>query len=86
MYGDKLLVYNAKLGMFYGGVDDERKGDDGETPVIWVRDIERAVRTRNLGYMHRLVDRLGDGAQVMSETRARREVMLRDYREGKDRG
>jgi hypothetical protein len=85
MIGDRLMVYDPATDMFYGGRDKERKVYVNiPAPHKWVRSLKNAKCTNALNHYRRLCDELGGGVRIVSETEARRIVMMRQYREARN--
>ena len=75
-YGDRLVIYSRATGMFFAGRDNYRQVYAREAVGEWTHDLAMAYRSRNLAYMHRMVDALGGDAQILSETRARQIALM----------
>jgi hypothetical protein len=85
MIGDRLMVYDPAADMFYGGRDKERKVFVNiPAPHKWVKSLKNAKCTNALNHYQRLCEELGGGVRIVSETEARRIVMMRQYREARN--
>jgi len=82
MIGDRLMVYNPEADMFYQGRDIyKRKTHSEPAPPMWTLWPKYAKCTNALNFCRRLCAELGGGVRIVSETEARRIVMMREYRE-----
>lgn len=85
MIGDNLLIYNPKLDKFYAGRDWFGKHYvTDKTAPIWTRNIESAKCSHALARYRKICTELGGGVRIVSETEARRIVMMREYREAQN--
>lgn len=82
MIGDNLMIYNPTLDMFYAGRVSYYRVMANQPPVIrWERDPYFAKCSNALTLYKKICKELGGGVRIVSETEARRIVMMRKYRE-----
>lgn len=85
MIGDRLLVYNPANDMFYQGRDKYRRVKPGDpAPPMWTPYPELAKCSNALTWYRKLCADLGGEVRIVSETEARRIVMMREYREARN--
>jgi hypothetical protein len=84
MIGDRLLVYDPETDMFYQGRNKDKITCDGQHPHKWTPWPKYAKCTNALNHYRRLGAELGGGVRIVSETEARRIVMMRKYREARN--
>lgn len=83
MIGDMLMIYNPVKDAFFAGRSDKVYANR-KAPPIWVRDPVRAKCSNALIKYRAICTEIGEGARIVSETEARRIVMMREYREARD--
>ena len=81
MYGDAILVYDITNDRFFAGWAKQDKPFAVEEPKpLWSETVDGARKTRTLGNMQTIVRMLGDGVQIVSETKARQIEALKQYK------
>jgi hypothetical protein len=85
MIGDNLLIYSPTLDMFYAGRSGYYKVFAREkAPARWESEPCLAKCSNALTKYKKICAELGGGARIVSETEARRIVMMRKYREARN--
>lgn len=83
MIGDMLMIYNPVKDAFFAGRGD-KVYVNRKAPPIWARDPSMAKRSGALIKYRAICKEIGGGVRIVSETEARRIVMMREYREARD--
>ena len=85
MIGDRLLVYDQAMDMFYMGRAKWKREKPGvPAPERWTPYPQYAHCSNALNQYRRVCDELGGGVRIVSETEARRIVRMRQYREARN--
>lgn len=85
MIGDKIMVYDAANDRWFVRWAYKRMytyANEPRDPMpVWTKDINEAMRTNLLLSAQRVVDKMGGGVRIVSETKARQMEAMKAYRE-----
>ena len=81
MIGDMLMIYNPVKDAFFAGRGDKVYANR-KAPPLWARDPAMAKCSNALIKYRAICAEIGGGVRIVSETEARRIVMMREYMEG----
>lgn len=80
MIGDSLMIYDPVNDVFFAGRGDKVYANR-KAPPLWERDPSKAKCSNALTKYRAICAEIGGGVRIVSETEARRIVMMRKYRE-----
>lgn len=83
MIGDNLMIYNPVKDAFYAGRGEKVYANRKAAP-LWEQDPSKAKCSNALTKYQTICAEIGGGVRIVSETEARRIVMMREYREEQD--
>ena len=79
-----MLIYDSDTGLFFAGWDWHAKVYANDAaPPSWTQNLDTAIISTGLKKLQEIVKRLGGGARIVSETRARQIVAMREYNKQK---